>query len=227
MGDYKLIDAMMEILEETGLADRPGKLLYSCLGTLRPGRLYLLGYNPGGDPRAETGTVRSHLASLGDTHPNWNEYLDACWRPGGRVYPPGVAPMQQRVQYTLAGLGHDVRAVCASNLVFVRSTGLDTLSERKLLAERCWRLHECIIDTVQPSCIIALGNDVLDFIVTKSVPRSAPESFPSGHGKWACRVINVVLQERDTVIITLPHLSRYAIDHHPDVVEWMHDKLAR
>jgi len=55
------VSDLIRILEQTNLADRPGRLLYSGLGTLCPGRLYMLGDNPGGDPDAESDSPRTHL----------------------------------------------------------------------------------------------------------------------------------------------------------------------
>jgi hypothetical protein len=46
------------------IAGRSGRVLYSAAETLRPGPLYLLGLNPGGNPAVETETVAESLASL-------------------------------------------------------------------------------------------------------------------------------------------------------------------
>jgi hypothetical protein len=116
----ELFDELLGKLEETGLADKSGALLYSSIKTLSPGPLYLLGYNPGGDPEEETKTVRDHLRWV-KSNPNWNEYICGEWTPGGNPLGPGEAPMQKRVRALVEGVGLRTGDVCASNLIFIRS----------------------------------------------------------------------------------------------------------
>jgi hypothetical protein len=85
MPNGEIFSALLHSLDATGLGDRPGKVLYSGLETLKPGKLLVLGFNPGGDPTAETASARSHLDNAATRQPDWNEYLDASWRPGGRL----------------------------------------------------------------------------------------------------------------------------------------------
>jgi hypothetical protein len=66
-------------LEAAGLSGMPGKLLYSGLGTLCPGKIYLLGWNPGGNPNAEIDSVRDDYLKLAQERSDWNEYLDGSW----------------------------------------------------------------------------------------------------------------------------------------------------
>ena len=98
------------------ILDRSGNILYSSVETLRPGAIYLLGLNPGGDPRRLSWqTVRKTLDALPKQVKN--EYLDVSWE--GR--PPGASKLQRRVRRLAEMLGLDLRAVCAANLIFVRS----------------------------------------------------------------------------------------------------------
>ena len=226
MSERLLFARLQEQVSETGLASRPGKLLYSGPQTLRPGVLYLLGYNPGGDPEAENASVRSQLDAWGQRQGSWNEFLDECWRPRGKLHPPGEAPLQRRVIFMLRGLGYDVRTVCAANLIFVRSVDAESLEDGDELAEKCWRVHELILNVVRPSCIVAFGGEVSSFILSKAQMTGSGGAYPSGHGNWGCSYFRMVLQGRDTGLISLPHLSRYAIDRHPDVVEWMRGRIS-
>ena len=135
------VSDLIRILEQTNLADRPGRLLYSGLGTLCPGRLYMLGDNPGGDPDAESDSPRTHLEALVRRSPDWNEYISGVWKPRGRVCAAGEAGMQRRVRDLLTNLGLPTQTVCASNLIFVRSQvsdGLGNRLERAHLARQCW-----------------------------------------------------------------------------------------
>ena len=67
------------------ILDRSGNILYSAARTLRPGPIYLLGLNPGGDPTKHE-TVRHTLEAL--TARVENAFLDERWerqkRPGQR-----------------------------------------------------------------------------------------------------------------------------------------------
>jgi hypothetical protein len=217
---------LIQKLTETGLASRPGKLLYSGLLTLRPGSVYLLGYNPGGEPDHETAPILAHIRS--ETSATRNEYLDAAWETRTYSYPAGMAPLQRRVVYLLTGLGFDVRSVCASNLIFVRSKSAQHLETPLQLAAQCWPVHQLILDIVQPDCIVSFDKKVWDFIHTRArmLPSASVESIASGHGNWTCLFARITLDGRQVSLISLPHLSRYAIDHHPEVVKWVRTKLA-
>ena len=220
------VPEMLRMLEATGLASRPGKVLYSGRQTLCPGKLYLLGHNPGGDPADEAETTRSDFSGLCDKRPDWNEYVDGAWRPRGRHCQSGAAPLQRRVAYMLAGLGLAVRNVCASNLIFVRSSrSVNDICHSQDFAELCWPIHEFILNIVQPQCIVTFGGEVVNFVSSRCRLSGPEESFRSGHGSWECRYSCVVLQGRKTALISLPHLSRYAINHHPEVIRWMRSKI--
>ena len=226
MSTSELEIRLIQKLKDTGLADFPGKLLYSGIGTLSPGKLYILGWNPGGDSNTENSSAVDDLIALAKKSPDWNEYIDGVWRPGGRVCAPGDAPMQRRVRHLLAGIGLPVRSVCASNMVFVRSRASADLEGPIDLAERCWPVHKSILEYVCPAGILSIGgNPVFDFIVNHGHLQSGPESFPSGHGNWNCLAGQILLGTRTIRIVSVPHLARYAIDHHPDVVQWVSSKL--
>ena len=139
-------------LESLGdLSDRSGLLLYSSHETLRPGEVYFLGFNPGGD--APTPLRRTVPEILTQTE---NAYLDECWAPGGRSYAAGRAPMQMRTVQVLKALGLDPRAVCSSNLIFVRS--VDSKGVENYMADRCWPVHRAVLDIVRPRLIVSCGN---------------------------------------------------------------------
>src|SRR3982751_3732883 len=93
------------------LGRESGQVLYSGLETLRPGSIYLLGLNPGGEPgNKRLMTVSQSLKSLPTN--KTNSYLDSTWS--------GRDVLQRRVLWLLAGLGFHPRQVAASNLCFVR-----------------------------------------------------------------------------------------------------------
>lgn len=226
MTNSNVVSGLIQSLKETGLADMPGRLLYSGLGTLSPGRLYLLGHNPGGDPDTESDSPAAHLAKLVGKSPDWNEYIDGVWKPGGRVCAPGDAPMQKRVCHLLTGIGVPVRTICASNVIFVRSRVSSHLDNQAQLAERCWCVHQFILERVRPAGILSIGGrPVFEFIRNRGRLLSRPEKFQAGHGAWVCLAAQIQIGNRSMAIVSVPHLARYAIDRYPEAVHWVRVKL--
>lgn len=188
-----------------------GNILYSAAETLRPGPVYLLGLNPGGDPKArEERTIEAALASLPTKRTN--AFLDEMW--AGHV--AGESVLQRRIRVLLEGLGLAVRDVCASNLIFQRSVSAEDLQFRSLAA-LCWPVHERIIEIVRPKVIITFGNGPKSpySFVRDSLGATKQEAFPSGHGTWNC-----LLSFSDrAAVVGVPHLSRYAI--RSEVITWI------
>jgi hypothetical protein len=220
------VQQLIQTLETTGLANRPGRLLYSGVGTLVPGRIYMLGYNPGGDPATESDSPKARLEKLAQQNVDWNEYVDGRWMPGGRICAPGDAPMQRRVQHLLAGIGVPVRSVAASNVIFVRSRNASSLEAPAHLAEQCWVVHAFMLKIVQPKVILSIGgNAVFDFVREKGRILSPMKQFPSGHGTWQCQSARIDLGGMPVTLVSVPHLSRYAVNQHPDVLQWVRSHL--
>lgn len=196
-----------------------GNVLYSGVETLRPAPVYLLGLNPGGDPKDDI-LRKQTLSSTLDGLPgkNTNEWLDVSWRRNGIRTPPGQSLLQQRVQALLGNLGLDPRSVCSANLVFMRSPDAAT-SRFQEFAPLCWPVHEAILRIVQPRLIVSLGtSDTSPYGYLKSIWRPMSEdTIPSGHGDWSCRAFS----SGHYRVAGIPHPGRYAIDRHPEVTRWM------
>jgi len=73
-----------------GLLDKPGSILYSSHETLKPGDVYLLGFNPGGTGGSPI--ERSINKLLTNTT---NAYLDESWENQNGVWGNGEAPLQK------------------------------------------------------------------------------------------------------------------------------------
>jgi hypothetical protein len=193
--------------------DRSGNILYSGVETLSPGPVYLLGLNPGGDPkRLSWQTLRTVLKELPSK--TKNEYLDVSWQ--GR--PPGQSVLQRRVVHLATMLGVDPRSMCATNLIFVRSREARSCGY-PALAEVCWPVHEAILKTVRPRLTVCFGNSSESpYAFLRSIlPVEGETAFPSGHGTWSCRAF----RSNRMWVVGVPHLSRYAVDKHPKVGERM------
>lgn len=202
-----------------GLLHLSAEVLYSAASTLRPGEVYLLGHNPGGDDQnLDLPRVGSSLDDLPDK--SFNSYIDTAWTGrGGKKYEVGKAPLQLRVKWLLERLGLQPQKVAASNLIFPRSR--DAASSRFLeLSNTCWPVHADIIDIVRPQMIIVFGNSgrsPYKFLIDKFRPTSE-ECHPSGHGRWLCRSFVVSDEFR---VVGIPHMSRYKISAHDDVADWV------
>ena len=207
------------------ILNRSGNILYSSAETLRPGPVYLLGLNPGGnpdDPRHREQTIGSTLDVLHSKREN--EYLDVSWRERGVRRPAGQAKLQRRVRRLAEMMGLNLQTVCSANLLFARSTTAEN-SDYSELAPICWPVHELILGLVQPRLIVVFGNSGISpysYLVSRFEP-AREETFPSGHGSWCCRSFNVGGMR----VAGLPHLSRYAVDLHPPVGEWLRTLLER
>jgi hypothetical protein len=78
-----------------------GEVLYSAASTLRPGEVYLLGHNPGGD--LSDPTLPRVGWSLDELPKKESNSYFVSWN--GRE--AGEAPLQRRVRWLLEGLGLD------------------------------------------------------------------------------------------------------------------------
>lgn len=109
--------------------------------------------------------------------------------------------------------------MAASNLIFSRSRDAATSQFHKF-AELCWPVHREILKIVNPALIIAYGNSgdsPYSFMFQKfGGPRES--QFASGHGNWSCRAFQV---PGSFHVVGLPHMSRYAVTSHPEVVDWI------
>lgn len=199
-----------------------GKLFYSAAETLSPGQFYFLGTNPGGKSIDRDGnpaeTIEKSLNGLpGRTK---NDFLDESWK--GK--PRGNAPLQLAAIKLFAELGHsDIRKICASNLIFVRSENLKHLEHFNELADICWQVHEVVIsEIVKPKVILVHGNgnsgSPFSYISQLQNQREEDwDTFPSGHGKMVCKWFDTSINGHSCRVIGLPHLSRFTLKTYEEI----------
>lgn len=198
-------------LAEAGLLDAPGAVLYSGIDTLRPGPVYLLGLNPGG---SEGSTLRDSLA--GSRSGN-NSYLDECWAPGGHEQPKGKATLQRRVRALCAAMKLDTRDVPASNLAFTRSTRTGTHLNFPEAVRLSLPVHRIFIDAIRPRFLMTFGQ-IDNF--RQAVEITAIEQRSAEHGSWMAYRGSARIGEHRLAFGNIPHMSVWASDGRPDVVEW-------
>ena len=142
------------------LLDRPGSAFLSGRSAFRTkGSAYLLGLNPGGDPKEQNPeTVGTNVWRWREEYEqNWCSILDDAWNGRG----PGEDTLQKRLVHLLNNMGFDPRDVAASNLVFERSrrVGNITSDRWKTLIDECWPFHRNVIREIEPKCIICYGKE--------------------------------------------------------------------
>lgn len=137
--------------EDAPWSERSGAVLYSDLASVRPGRVYLMGINPGGrNDQEPSAAIVHHLAAP----PGTNNYADERWD----SETGGCTPMQRRVCSLFEMLGADPKDVLSTNLIFARSSQLSTLCGSKAeWKRRCGVVHSELLKIVRPRWIITLG----------------------------------------------------------------------
>lgn len=210
----KLNQALDKIAEKFPAVS--GSFLYSSARTVSKGHYYLLGYNPGGDPKEIDVSVADHALSWKDR--TENAYCDEVW---GR-YAKGEAPYQKGVRAICESIGVCVRNVCASNWYFVRT---QKAAELKLSQADFYPVHEAMIEIIQPKVIFAIGLSTFEVVKHQFgfsfSGNEQKDQFSSGHGDWQCYVAKRSFEDKTQKLIGLPHLSRYAVQYHEEVLSWI------
>jgi hypothetical protein len=157
-------------------------------------------------------------------HGDCNLIDDQCWPlPGfNRDNDVGRAPYQRRTRHLLKSIGFSGALV--TNLLFLQSKSIRALdkkltsNERTSFLERCWRVHELILEVCSPNVILTCST-VIDrcFENQFGLRELACQRFPArhalnGNGKdWDCRVWETEWRERPLTVIAIPHMSVYDI----------------
>lgn len=209
------------ILNEIRYAEEPGSILYSGDETLKKGENYFLGANPGGHSDENVGNFADTISNQlyrKNSSSSFNEYFDASWKPGNKIYSKGMAPLQRRIKYLFNAIGIDLRNTLSTNLNFVRSSTLEKFHlDWSDAAEQCWKIHLLLLSVVQPKNIIVFGDDAFNFFKNK-MSVNASEDFPVSSVKetkyCSCTKgsLEVYGMKLEIALIKVPHLSRFKID---------------
>ena len=193
----KPLDAMFELLDETGLLHGSGGVMQSPERTLMPSRVMWLGLNPGGDPAIHDTTLLDSLVSCRLGVSGWEE----DWTGVG----PGKALLQKRFKLVAAFAGLDPIALPAANVVFTRSR--DTRSHTEWASDRAAGLpvHRLLAETVRPEVVWYMGDPAKagDVLTVDEVEwRDAGQRYYVGHGR-------ATYAGRPVTLFNTPHLSRW------------------
>ena len=146
------------------LAVESGKVFYSGRAAFsKESPLYVLGVNPGGDPKNyPTETVENHTRHvLTELPDDWSAYRDELWEGA----PPGTHGMAPRVLHLFRQLKLQPGLVPASNLYFLRSRReVDTKGRQAELADLCWPFHALVVEKLRPRAILCLGRTAGEYV---------------------------------------------------------------
>ena len=244
----KIKEEIASILCEIGFENDPGSILYSADSTLKKGKYYFLGENPGG--HSDEGSEKHADNILNQLYrknssPSFNEYFDARWKPGNTIHSPGMAPLQKRIKFLFDYLEINLRNTLSTNLNFVRSNQMKNFPYNKnQAAERCWKIHKLLLSTVQPATILVFGSNAYEFIQKKmnievfedidiySIGDKQRKRFSCSQGSLLLDNIEL----NNLQLVKVPHLSYLKIDSNGmdygdahdtrEVLKWLKGKVA-
>lgn len=200
------------------LAKLPGGVLYNGWDSLREGPVYLMGFNPGGNPEQISTSILDSLNGTSDGHCS---YEDEAWEWGNVILPQGQHPHQKRVKNLAELLNLKIRSVFAVNAIFQRSEKANTLKGSLELWEKCWPVHQLFLQIVKPKIIICLGNGRRSsFSLLWSKFQSKNEPVPCVQSGNKLQFLNgklfrgfVVISETGEtlhcLVVGIPHPSRF------------------
>lgn len=173
MATAETIKRILKDAMPTEMLGKSGAVLLSGVDTLRPGRAYIMGLNPGGNPRAG-GHERSIIDSIADRR-QFSCYLSDCWQPAcegpeghcehlrdGKVKPQFLVKHQRNAIAIADALSLNITDIFSANAVFARSTSKATLQAQTGYSlekwwDVCWQVHRHFLAEIRPRLIISLG----------------------------------------------------------------------
>jgi len=126
-----LLDQLLDLVP-AGLLTEPGEVFYSGATSLeRPSSMYLLGFNPGGDPSKVELNRYTVAAEPGGVPISAEARLVSSRRRLAR-FRTGAVALQRRVRHLIQACGiESPRSVTASSAIFVRSSRIETHDARR------------------------------------------------------------------------------------------------
>lgn len=184
------------------------RFLYSSRDTLKPStRIVFIGLNPGGKKLEKT------RASCEEG----NAYHFETWKP------PGHNSLQEQVCMLYEGIAKAIRSKSpinlmdeslAANFIPFRSANYKKLVSKPGCMELSREIWASILEHVQPKLVITMGREVTQEIaalIGKDATLTAPIKGKTGWGKITYDLRWATCGKRRTLIIGLPHLSRFRI----------------
>lgn len=145
-------------------------------------------------------------------------------------YEKGQAPYQKRTRCLLEAIGHGDALV--TNLFFRQTRDAQELRDRLNddFMERCWRVHEHVLEITNPEVIITCRGAIEGvFRRTFELGSEPVQEIGAEHGRWKCRHWRGQWQSKRIDIIEIPHLSRYDITKpsRKTVLDWTREIVSQ
>lgn len=180
---------------------------------LRPGALYLVGLNPGGDPKTHDSQTESE--PLGHPRraaerPDWNKYVDEDWGPshGRNLLQQRIASLADAV---LPGGPEGLRTAFCTNALFMR--GNLTKANGGALWSACRPWHIEWLRVVQPPAILCFGNGeaVSPYSWFRSLMEGRRErGYVPCYAGFGAKASDGLINGKLTRLVGVPHLSRWS-----------------
>ena len=196
---------LLELVPEE-LRGRSGGVFYSGREAFIGSKpLYILGLNPGGDPKRPGRTIQDNLDTAKSATEPWSVFAVGKPLAGKERFHARVLHLLKSVQPTC-----DPCCVPASNVVFVRSRReSDLLGEKDELLKKCWPFHQEVVKRLGVRVILCLGATAGKWVgeqVGASLPAGTFEEL--NRRKWTSRAHKT----RDGLrVLTLTH---------PSIADW-------
>ena len=202
------IEKTKELLKKTDLHNERVSIIYSADSTLKKGKFYFLGQNPGGNKEYKYGedSILNQLIYSGEH----NEYTEGEWTgTKGKIH-------QYNIKKMFSDLEVQLENVFSTNLSFIRSSRTETY-ERNLKDDynTFWFIHEFFLSVVKPRFIITNGAQPRDFF-RKKMPKlkddKKKEMKSDGRYNHVASFFTGALQTDyetfdELTILAIPHLS--------------------
>ena len=236
---------LKHLLQKTGLEDEPGSIIYSANSTLKEGKFYFLGTNPGGNNLNYSDTILNQLKFSGEK----NEYIDGNW---------GNKKHQETIRSVFKELGINLETTFSTNTSFIRSPGEQKYKPRSPINEEAiksaakakkqlkqdgrktfWPIQEYFLSIVKPKIVIANGSMARDLFWNKimksefsggKVQRENMFEYSNSANKFCyffkgdLKTDNLYIQ--NLTVLSLPHLSFQDYSFHKKGVEWAKKKIS-
>lgn len=213
------------------LADVSGRVFYSGRDAFQLGRnVYLLGYNPAGDPNALVAdTVQRHTKIVLEDRPsNWSAYRDESWTSRNNWQPPGTATFQPVILQLIHSLGLDPGSVPSSNLVFARSARSAHLNSQTDLEHLCWPFHLKVIASIRPRFIICFGLNTGNIVCRLLGANKQIDRFEEPNNRRWMSDARISVDGRIVFTVTHPSQAKWtttATDPRPMVVRVFKERV--
>ena len=216
---------LKKLISETGLKNLSGSIIYSGDSTLREGKIYFLGQNPGKNADMyESDSIINQLMFSGE----FNEYLEGEWSGhSGKRHQYNIVEMFKDLEI-------DIKKTFSTNLSFIRSGDTETY-QRNLNEDYniFWPIHEYFLSIVRPRIILSNGSQAKNFIYKKMVNKTDFEEFVFEEKYRGRRMkcystnglIKVCNEFLEVKLLSIFHLSKWEYPKYKSGINWLKSKL--